>query len=184
MSAPIASPRLSLLIASMIVAGALALSGCSSQVSPPRDDSGESSEQDDTTNGSEDGGDGGGGASSGGLGTATLDGVTYEFTEVILCEPFDDGTVRFDLEVIALGIAEGGARVQLDAYQTVAANVASSDFDWAGPEGIFSSTDDASVTVEGDRVVGSGAMLDAETDSVSLPMTFDVALPSEFTECR
>lgn len=183
MSAPIATSRLSLFIASMIAAGALVLSGCTADTSPAGDDTGGSSEQDDVTNGS-DASDDGGGASSGGLGTATLDGVTYEFTEVILCEPFDDGTVRFDLEVIALGLAANGARVQLDAYQTVAANVASSDFDWAGPEGIFGSSDNATVTVEGDRVLGSGAMLDAETDSVSLSMTFDVALPSEFTECR
>lgn len=163
------------LIAVAAIALAFALTGCASGDQTPAEPA-ESTEQNDAGDEQNDAA----GSDEVTLGTATLGEQTYEFTEVILCERFEDDVVQFDLEIIALGKADSGGFVQLDAYQ----QQGSSDISWSGPEGTFGSDDGAAVTVSGDRVTGSGTLREAGDDTNALEMTFDLALPSDTTECR
>lgn len=124
------------------------------------------------------------GSAGGATGTATLGGTTYDLSTVILCERYDDGTVSYELELIAYGNAPGGGIAQLDLYKEEVLDRPSDSISWSGPEGLYSSLDDATVTVAGDTVTGAGTLFDAETETTSLSISFEVALPAEATACR
>lgn len=118
------------------------------------------------------------------LGTATIGDTRYEFTQVILCEPFDDGsTVQRDLEVIALAPTATGGQAQLDVSHAVYSGIAGVQLDWFGPEGLFSAVEDFSSEVLNGRVIGSGTMESEDSDTV-LAVNFELALPTEETACR
>lgn len=175
-------------LAALLAAAALVLGGCAPFAGATDDgaaetDAGASDGSVDEGAG-DDGGDAGDSGGATGSGTATIGGTTYDFTTVILCEPFDDGTVRFDLELIALGEADDGSTTQLDVYQQVVLDRPSADISWSGPEGLYDTNEDATVTVAGASVSGSGQMTESENQASTLSVTFDIALPSETTACR
>ncbi len=178
-------------LVALLAASALVLGGCTADDDDPQlSGSGSEGSENAPADGDAPGGEGDAGGDADdnggatGSGTATVGGTTYEFTTVILCEPFDDGTVRFDLELIALGEAADGSVTQLNAYQSVVLDRATSDISWSGPEGLYDTNEDATVTASGSSVTGSGQMTESENQASTLSITFDIALPSETTACR
>lgn len=118
-------------------------------------------------------------------GVVTVDGITYEITEVRACEPLDDGTVERELELQGLGDFEGD-RLQIDVYVQTVAGMPFDDVSWAGPEGIFGGPDDADVTVAdgGASVSGTATLHDAATHTETVQVEFDLEVPDEEVACR
>lgn len=124
-------------------------------------------------------------AEGGGMGSVTVDGQTYEVTELRNCEPLDDGTIERSLELQGIGTLDG-ERFQIDVYQEAIAGVPFDDVSWSGPEGVFGGPEDAQIALdeEGERVSGTATLLDAMTQTDTLDIEFDLEVPAETIPCR
>lgn len=118
-------------------------------------------------------------------GLVTVDGVSYEISELRNCEPLSDGTVERELELQGIGKHEG-SRVQIDVYVQKLLGNPFDEVSWAGPEGVFGGPEDAAITLNdsGTRVSGSATLVDAATQSETIAVEFDLEVPAETIACR
>ncbi|WP_110588301.1 hypothetical protein [Microbacterium suaedae] len=113
------------------------------------------------------------------------DFTTYAITELRNCEPLNDGTIERELELQGFGEHEG-TPIQIDVYKQMVAGSAGNEVSWSGPEGVFGSSDIASITWagEGDNVLGSSTLVDGATQSEKIMVGFDLQVPAETVACR
>lgn len=120
------------------------------------------------------------------LGTVRInDFTTYAITELRNCEPLNDGTIERELELQGFG-EHDGERIQIDVYKQMIAGSAGNDISWSGPEGVFGSSEIASITWgPGDtNVLGSSEMVDSMTQTERLLIGFDLQVPVDTVACR
>lgn len=120
------------------------------------------------------------------LGTVRInDFTTYAITELRNCEPLNDGTIERELELQGFGEHEG-ERIQIDVYKQMIAGSAGNEVSWSGPEGVFGSSEVASITWgPGDtNVLGSSEMVDSMTQTERLMVGFDLQVPPDTVACR
>ena len=134
----------------------------------------------------------------GAAGTATVNGTTYSFRDLYLCE-FDED-LGFELELQALGRSDG-ASFQLDLLIGSFLGSPSHDISWFGPEGLFSggailageawmNFDDAMTQADGPPISTDGGMatgtatLQPIDDGDPIEVSFSVPIPTEFFACR
>jgi hypothetical protein len=119
---------------------------------------------------------------TGELGTVTVDGTSYVVERVIVCDPDEDAGFDRDLELQAIGDADG-ARTQLDV---VLGGILPVDVSWAGPEGIFGMGEagTAAADHDGDQLTGTASLEDPFGEGETVELTFDVVVPDDTTSCR
>lgn len=113
------------------------------------------------------------------------DSRSYAITELRNCEPLSDGTVERELELQGFGQHEG-VRIQIDVYKQTVAGVASNDVSWSGPEGVFGSSDGATITWGSDdsHVLGSSMLVDGLNQTEKIMIDFELQVPAETVACR
>lgn len=118
-------------------------------------------------------------------GVVTVDGTSYDITELRNCEPIDDGTIERELELQGLGEHEG-ERVQIDVYLQKIAGTTLHEVSWAGPEGVFGGPEDPNVTLDaaGTSVRGVATLFDSMTQTDTVEVDFDLEVPAETIDCR
>jgi len=142
---------------------------------------------------------GGESPTSGDAGTATVDGTTYSFRDLYLCE-FDE-ELGFELELQARGATDGGA-FQLDLVIGSFAGSPFHDVSWFGPEGIYSGSgmqvgetwvnaddgmtqlDGPPISTDGGVASGSATLTDVTESGDPIEISFSVPIPTEFFACR
>lgn len=135
----------------------------------------------DDTDRSDEGGEDDGGT-TGELGTVTVGASSYRVERVIVCDPDEDAGFDRDLELQAIGDADG-SRVQLDV---VLGGILPVDVSWAGPEGIFGMGEagTADANQDGDRLTGTASLEDPFGEGETVDLSFDVVVPERPTSCR
>jgi len=158
------------------------VAGSDGQSDGSDDSAGTADDATDTGDGSTDGSTG---ASDEVLGTVTVDGVAYEITTLRNCDPLDEGPIERELELQGLGDAEG-ERVQIDVYVQRIGGNPFDDVSWSGPEGVFGNPADARVEIsaDGTSVTGSATLDDAMTQTETIDVEFDLAVPADTISCR
>lgn len=156
-------------------------------------------------NATEDGNEAGGGEPApggGGAGTVTVDGTTYDIDETRTCDPaeVDVDIVERELELQGAG-SSGDERVQIDVYIEELGGTPTHQVSWSGPEGIYggaasdfgggwtdpeagTTLDGPPIEVDGDRVSGELSAPSSTGDGDSIDVSFDLALPTDFSPCR
>lgn len=118
------------------------------------------------------------------VGTVEVDGTSYGISEVLRCEPFDDGVVDRELELQGFGEAPDGTRVQIDVYVEELSGMPFDDVSWSGPEGVYGSPEDAEVDFTGDNVTGTAVLHQAMGDGTTVTVSFDLPVPADLFACR
>jgi hypothetical protein len=120
------------------------------------------------------------------LGTVRInDFTTYAITDMRRCEPLNDGTIERELELQGLG-EHDGQRIQIDVYKQMIAGQAAHEVSWSGPEGVFGSSDIASLTWGPDEtnILGSSELVDSLGQTEKILIGFDLQVPTETIPCR
>ncbi len=118
-------------------------------------------------------------------GIVIVDGTEYSITELRNCEPLDDGVFERELELQGLGEADG-ERVQIDVYLQQANGVDLHEVSWSGPEGVFGGPENPNITLDaaGTSVRGVATLVDSMTQTETVQVDFDLAVPAETIDCR
>ncbi len=118
------------------------------------------------------------------IGTVDVDGTTYGITEVLRCEPYDDGTIERELELQGFGQSADGTRVQIDVYVAQLAGMPFDDVSWSGPEGVYGGPEDPDVNLTDGNVSGSALLHQAMGDGTTVAISFDLPVPADTFACR
>lgn len=118
-------------------------------------------------------------------GIVIVDGTEYSITELRNCEPLVDGVFERELELQGLGEADG-ERVQIDVYLQQANGVDLHEVSWSGPEGVFGGPENPNITLDaaGTSVRGVATLVDGMTQTETVQVDFDLAVPAETIACR